>query len=176
MTTGSIATTADTPLERSSHCTSATQNLLKRLTYMVLSEGLKTQISQSFLACGAATKFVLSRVDSLSLCRHLLYTFRDVSSTIAMQWAKSRPRPTLQVGQSTAKSKSWVTSYGYCDIISCPVFKTKVSTFRSWKDVSNATLFVATRWKIRTQWLSKLYRRRSIFDWVVRNGVKRSNV
>ena len=78
MTRSSIATT-DTPLETwSSHCTSATQNLLKRLTYMVLSEGLRTQRSQSFLACGAATKFVLSRVDSLSLCRHLLYTFRDV--------------------------------------------------------------------------------------------------
>ena len=35
---------------------------------------------KAFLAGEAATKFVLSRVDSLSSCRHLLYTFRDVSS------------------------------------------------------------------------------------------------
>ena len=44
--------------------------------------------SQSFLACGAATKFVLSRVDSLSSCRNLQYTFRDVNRLNHFQAAK----------------------------------------------------------------------------------------
>ena len=53
---------------------------------MVLSEGSpapRTETEskiQSFLVGRAAINFVLSLVDSLDLCRHLLYTFQDVSS------------------------------------------------------------------------------------------------
>ena len=36
--------------------------------------------SNRFFVCGAAIKFVLSTVDSFDPCRHLLYTFPDVSS------------------------------------------------------------------------------------------------
>ena len=60
------------------------QNLVKCEGYFFLSEGnwgLWTQRgSQSFLACEAAMNFVLSWVDALSSCRHLLYANRDVSS------------------------------------------------------------------------------------------------
>ena len=40
---------------------------------------LKQKI-QSFLVCGEAMKFILSLVDSLDPCRHLLYSFHDISS------------------------------------------------------------------------------------------------
>ena len=42
--------------------------------------GLKQTI-QSLLVCGAATKLVLSLVDSLDPCRHLLYTFNSLDPT-----------------------------------------------------------------------------------------------
>ena len=52
---------------------------------MVLSEGSRvpttaTGKSNRFVGCGAAIKFVLSLVDSLDPCLHLLYTFEDVSN------------------------------------------------------------------------------------------------
>ena len=83
--TASTITTIDTPLERSSDCASitntcsTTQNRLKRLRYFVLQwvkevTGCEPkETSQSFLACGAAMKFVLPRVNSLAApCHHFL--------------------------------------------------------------------------------------------------------
>ena len=127
-TTTSPITTTDTPLERSSIAhpiaKSSTQNLLKRLSYIVLSEGsrgLWTQReSPSFLACGAVTKFILSWVDSLSSCRHLLYIFRDVSSyysnAVSEVAAAAHACRSLD-REKWPKSKRWVTSYGCSDII-----------------------------------------------------------
>ena len=74
-------------------------------------------------------KFVLSPVDSLDPCRHLLCTFLDVSSYHSNGVSEARLQVTL-VDRSSAKSISWVTSNGCSGVISCPIFKIKVSAFR----------------------------------------------
>ena len=87
-TTTSATTTLDTPLERSSHCASNNEkyyeNLFKRLRYIVLSEGSRlprTETENPIILCLCSSYEVRSSpVDSLDPCRHLLYTFLDVSS------------------------------------------------------------------------------------------------
>ena len=161
-TTTSSITTIDTLLERSFYCASNRKstawNLLKRVSYIVLSkesQGLWIpRESRLFLACEAATKIVLWRVDSLSSCRHLLYTFRDVSSyhsnTVSDVAVATHACRSLGL-ENRHKSKCWVTSNGSRDIISWPIFKTKISMFRSWRDLSNDILFVEFRWEVVTQ-------------------------
>ena len=65
--------------------------------------------------------FVLSRVDILSLCRQLLYTFHDVSSyhrnAMSKVAAAAHARRSLD-RENWPKSKSQVTSYGCSNIIS----------------------------------------------------------
>ena len=85
---------------------------LKRVSCIVLSEGsrgLWTQReSQSFLACGAATKFALLRVNSLSSCRHLL------------SWRMLVDRSTAKVGRNRrvgSLQTALATSFF------CPIFK-----------------------------------------------------
>ena len=57
----------------------ATASVLQSKPYCWCDEKKELE-SQSFLVCGAPTKFTLLRVDSLSPCYHLMYTFCDVSS------------------------------------------------------------------------------------------------
>ena len=101
-------------------------------------------------------KFVLSLVEIIEIifCRHS----KALQVTMAMQWAKSRPRVTFS-DLLRPKSISCVTSNSCSVVISCPILEIKVFTFREWRDLSNNMLFVEIRWKIITQWLSKLYRK-----------------
>ena len=89
--------------------------------------------------------FVLSRVDSLSSRRHLLHTFRDVSSSpsnaVSEVVVASHAFRSVD-HENRPKSKSWVTSNDCSDIISFPIFKTKIYTFRSRGDFSDHILFV----------------------------------
>ena len=62
---------------------SITQNLFKRLRYMVLSEGSRvlTTATENPIVLGLWSSYkVLSLVDSFDPCHHLLYTFQDVSN------------------------------------------------------------------------------------------------
>ena len=71
---------------------------------MVPSEGsrvLKTETETPIvLVCGVAMKFVLSLVDSLDPCRHMLYTFLDVlsyhSNAVSKVATASHPRRSIE--------------------------------------------------------------------------------
>ena len=78
--------TGSNPVEGNGHLfphTVSSTFCLSLTRFVRLSEGpcrclaSRSRRSQPFLACGAATMFILSRINSLSPCRHLLYTFRD---------------------------------------------------------------------------------------------------
>ena len=74
-------------------------------------------------------KFVLSPVDSLDPCGHLRYTFLDVSSyhSNGVRGRKSRSSIDRARNRSVESLQTAVAPSG---VISCPIFKNKVSAFR----------------------------------------------
>ena len=90
-TTTHAITTIDTPLERSSHCEPDDEKYNAKPFQTPKIHGSEWRKSGSdnwngksnrswSVDHGAAIKFVFSLVDSLDPCRHLRYTFQDVSS------------------------------------------------------------------------------------------------
>ena len=74
-------------------------------------------------------KFVLSLVHSLHPCRHLLYTFLDVSSyhsnAVSEVAASSHARRSIE-----CEIDQLDRFKGCSGVISCSIFKNKVSMFR----------------------------------------------
>ena len=176
-TTTSSITTIDTLLERSFHCASnrGIYNVKPSQTRKLhCPEWRKLRVvnpKRNPIVLGLWSNYEdrFSRVNSLSSCRHLVYTFRDVSSYHGKAVSDVAAHACgLLDCENRPKSKSLVTSNGCGDIISCPIFKTEISTFWSRRDLSNDTLFVEIRWEIVTQWLSKLYRSPAIDFWLGR--------
>ena len=150
---------------------SITQNLFKRQRYMVPSEGSRIPMTETgnAIVLGLWSSYELRSFASRQLGSLLSFAVHSKTFwvTIAMQWAKSRPRVT-RVDRSSVKSISWVTSNGCSGVIPCPIFKNKVCSFRQWRDLSNYSLFVEIRWEIITQGLSKLYQSPATDFWLAR--------
>ena len=78
----------------------------------------------------------------------------------------SGPEVFVRVNRNYVLTEYVLNENNCSDIISCPIFKTKVSVFGFWRDLSNNTLFAEISWEKVTQWLSKLYRSLAIDLWL----------
>ena len=134
----SATTTIDTPLERSCYCASDDKRYSAKPFQMPKIHGpewrksgsknwnRKTNRSWSVEQLWSSFFRWLTAWSLAVICCIHCKTSRV---TTVMQWAKPRPRVAF-VGRSCPKSISWVTSNSCSAVISRPIFKNKVSTFR----------------------------------------------
>ena len=127
--------------------------------------------NKPILVCGAATWFVLFRVDSQTLCRLFVHAVQGSPS-----YCSNRKWPPNVAGTDLrpwiAVSINLPTLNDRCEVISCLILKNKTTSFRGKIDLSNGVFLLKIQRETTTQCLLKsIDHYRSKFDWLAVKGL-----